>query len=69
MTAALHAGDLVRVRPHTLVDGRDLGGMCLTVHHPLPTGGCACTESTGDRPVHLPAGRFEVLYHHHRRGA
>jgi hypothetical protein len=58
---ALHRGDPVQVHPHTLVDGRDLGGMCLTVHHPTP-GGCACTESTGDRPVELAARDYDVLW-------
>lgn len=54
-------GDKVRVHAHTTRDGRDLGGMHLTVVYAHPGQPLACTEWTGAHPIHLPATDVDIV--------
>lgn len=57
-----HPHDVVRVHPGVLIEGRDLGGMHLTVvRAELST--VDATETAGGRPVHLDAADCDLVFH------
>jgi hypothetical protein len=60
-----HAGDVLRVHPGVLVEGRDLGGIHLTVKATTESAAAAefdATEVTGGRPIHLLASDVDLVY-------
>ncbi|MBP2341065.1 hypothetical protein JOF41_007319 [Saccharothrix coeruleofusca] len=62
MTGQARRGDVVRVHPHTIRDGRDLGGTLLTT----TTDGdreADFTEYTGGPVIHLPLAAVDLVFH------
>lgn len=57
-----HPQDIVRVHPGVMVDGRNLGGMHLTVTSAVTVVELDATETAGGRPIHLLASQVDVIH-------
>lgn len=56
-----HAHDIVRVHPGVMADGRNLGGVLLTVKSAEPAE-LDATESTGAMPIHLLLSEVDLIH-------
>jgi hypothetical protein len=65
MTLAVpHPQDIVRVHPGVMVDGRNLGGMHLTVTATVTLIELDATEFAGGKPIHLLSSQVDVVHHY-----
>lgn len=62
MTTIPHQHDVVRVHPGVMVDGRNLGGMHLTVTSSVTVVELDATETAGGKAIHLLASQVDIIH-------
>lgn len=69
MTRHATPGDVVKVHPDVIHDGRRLGGLLLTVVAVQHVVELDATQWTGDRPIHLNADQVDLVHHNFGRAS